>query len=162
MNNLIADFYRQNEWANLALIDHCRPLTDEQLDDGSVTGVYGSVRSTLLHIVGAEGAYAARLGDTDLVRHASDDPWPGFDRVAEYARLAAASLTAHAESLPADPILSRDGKDEIDREVVLVQMYHHSTHHRAEICTVLTQIGIEPLDLSAWSWGPVDGRIRPV
>ena len=161
MSNLIADFYRQNEWANLALIDHCRPLTDEQLDDDSIAGVYGSIRSTLLHIVGAEGGYAARLGDADLERHGRDDPWPGFDRVAEYARLAGAALSRHAESLPAPPILSRDGKNEIDREVVLVQMYHHSTHHRAEICTVLTQIGLEPLDLSAWSWGEADGRIRP-
>jgi uncharacterized damage-inducible protein DinB len=162
MSNLIADFYRQNEWANLALIDHCRPLTDEQLDDASVVGVYGSIRDTLTHIVGAEGGYAARLGDTDLDRHSTDDPWPGFDRLAQYVRLAAASLTVHAESLPMAPFLSRDGKSEIDAEVALVQMYHHSTHHRAEICTVLTQLGLEPLDLSAWSWGEADKRIRPV
>lgn len=162
MTNLIRDFYRQNEWANLALIDHCRPLSDAQLDDDSVAGVYGSIRSTLMHIIGAEGGYAARLGDTALERHGPDDPWPGFDRLAEYARLAAASLTAHAESLPMAPFTSRDGKNEVDAEVALVQMYHHSTHHRAEICTVLTQLGLEPLDLSAWSWGEADKRIRPV
>ena len=161
MQNLITDFYRQNEWANLAILDHCRSLTDAQLDDTSVEGVYGSVRATLMHIISAEGAYAFRLGDETVERHMNEDPWPGFDRLSELAQAAAASLTAHALALPGDPVLSRDGTDLIDREVILVQMFHHSTHHRAEICTLLTQIGVEPLDLSAWSWGPVDGRIKP-
>lgn len=47
----IADFFRQNQWANAALIDACRGLTDEQLDT-TVEGVFGSIRSTLQHIAG--------------------------------------------------------------------------------------------------------------
>src|SRR6185503_4932910 len=53
MADLIDDFYRQNAWANLQLIEVCSALNDEQLD-ASAPGSYGSIRDTLVHLVGAE------------------------------------------------------------------------------------------------------------
>ena len=32
MGDITTDFIRQNEWANLVVIDRCRGLTDDQLD----------------------------------------------------------------------------------------------------------------------------------
>jgi uncharacterized damage-inducible protein DinB len=60
MPELTTDFFRQNEWANLAMIRLCQSLTDEQLDATAV-GTYGSIRNTLQHIVAAEAGYAFRL-----------------------------------------------------------------------------------------------------
>jgi uncharacterized damage-inducible protein DinB len=42
MPELTTDFYRQNEWANLTLIEVCRALDDEQLNATAV-GTYGSI-----------------------------------------------------------------------------------------------------------------------
>lgn len=162
MPDLIADFYRQNEWANLALIDACRGLTDEQLD-ATAEGTYGSIRDTLRHIVSSECAYAYRLGDASIERIGSDDPWPGFDRLAELAGATAASLTRHAQAVTDEPIRTTGSSHAYDTEpaVILVQMFHHSTEHRSQVNTILTHLGLEPLELSAWEWGLADGRMRP-
>lgn len=160
MADLISDFYRQNEWATLTLIEACRPLTDQQLDAAAV-GTYGSIRNTLRHIVGAEIGYAIRLGATGMVRIERDDPWPGFDRLAELARTTAAALTRLAMEA-ADRKVRVDSSErpsDVDGAVILVQMVHHSTDHRSQINTILTTLGIEPPDLSAWSWGLADGRV---
>ena len=67
MPHLSIGFYRQNEWANLLLIEACRSLSEEQLDATAV-GTFGSIRDTLTHIVSAEGSYAFRLGHEPKLR----------------------------------------------------------------------------------------------
>jgi uncharacterized damage-inducible protein DinB len=159
MSDLIADFYRQNEWANTAMIDVCRGLTDEQLD-ATVPGTYGSIRDTLHHLVGSEIGYAFRRGDPGIERIEPDDPWPGFDRLAELVHAAATAARRHAadstsESLTVDP----DYPSYVDPSVIWIQMVNHSTDHRSQINTILTTLGLEPADLSGWEWGLADGRV---
>ena len=76
MTDLSTDFFRQNEWATLRLIEVCRGLTDEQLSATAV-GTYGSIRDTLRHLVTAEANYAFRF-DPSIRRLPKDDPWPGL------------------------------------------------------------------------------------
>lgn len=160
MADFLTDLFQQNQWANLAMIDRCRELSDEQLDDESTIGVYGSIRATLHHIVSAEAAYAFRLGDETVELLASDDPWPGFDRLSEYVRGANASLAQTAHAIPDTPITSRDGRYLMDPEAILIQAIHHAADHRSQINTVLTQLGLEPQDHSSWGWGLAEGRMR--
>ncbi len=56
---LITELFRHNTWANLKLLDACRSLGDEHLD-ANVPGTFGSIRDTLLHIVGAEVSYRSQ------------------------------------------------------------------------------------------------------
>ncbi len=160
MSDLISDFYRQNEWANLAVIDACRGLTDERLDT-PVEGTFGSIRDTLVHFIGSEGGYATRLGHEPSPRLQRDDGWPGFDALAQMASAAADSLVAAAQEA-SDRILRVGAENEWDVEagVILVQAFHHSTEHRSQVCTVLTTLGIEPPDLSSWAWGIAVGKMR--
>ena len=159
MPDLITDFYRQNEWANLTLIDVCRGLSDEQLD-AAAPGTYGSIRDTLRHIVGSETGYAFRRGDPDNERMDSDEGWPGFDRLAELVHATAAAATRQALGSLSEPItVDPDAPSQVDPAVILTQMVHHSTDHRSRINTILTTLGIEPPDLSSWSWGLADGRV---
>ena len=163
MPDLITDYYRQNEWANLALVEACRGLDDEQLDATAV-GTFGSIRDTLRHIVSAEGGYAARLGQEPSRRLQRDDPWPGFDALSEIISAAAEALVASAQD-PTDRTI-RGGSDaepyEIDTAVVLIQAFHHSTDHRSQICTILTTLGVDPPELSSWDWGLAVNRMRRV
>jgi len=160
MTDNLADFFRQNEWANKTLIDACRRLSDEQLDATAV-GTYGSIKDTLHHIVGAEGGYAFRLGQEPSPRLQYDDAWPGLDALAEMASAAAASLIA-ASAQPPEEAIRVDGDDgpyDVLATVILTQAFHHSTEHRSQIATVLTTIGVEPPDLSAWGWGLATDRM---
>lgn len=163
MVEYLADMFRQNEWANLALIDACRNLTDAQLG-ASAEGTYGSIRETLHHIVGAEGGYAFRLGREPDPRLRGDDPWPGLDRLAEMVSASAASLIAASHEPPEGRIRvgGDEGSYEVLATVILAQAFHHSTEHRSQIATVLTTIGIEPPWLSAWDWGLATDRMWKV
>jgi uncharacterized damage-inducible protein DinB len=161
MPDLRTDFVRHNEWANMALIDACRSLTEEQLDATSA-GTFGSIRSTLHHIVSAEGGYATRLGHEPSPKLAGDAPWPGLDGLVEMVRaaadaLAVASLEASGRVIEVGP---EHHRREVDAGVILVQASHHGTDHRSQIATILTNLGIEPPDLSSWDWGLASGRMR--
>jgi uncharacterized damage-inducible protein DinB len=162
MPNLMEAFYRQNEWANLQLLELCGGLTDEQLDATAV-GTFGSIRDTLRHILAAEAGYAYRLGGDESRRIKPEDPWPGFDALADTARYTAAQFLSAAGSLTDDPI--RVGSDDdlwdVEPAVLLVQAFHHSTEHRAQVFSILTVLGIEPPELSAWEWAVADDRMRP-
>ena len=50
MNEPLAEMFRYNRWANLRLLEDCKGLPDDQLDQ-LVPGPFGSIRSTLLHLV---------------------------------------------------------------------------------------------------------------
>jgi uncharacterized damage-inducible protein DinB len=161
MTDLIDDLYRQNEWATLRLLDVCRPLTDEQLD-ATVAGTYGSIRATLVHLVGGEPSYVTRLGGVyDGPVFVRGGGFPGFDALEEATRRSAVALIALARAALAESFTwtSQDG-EVIDAEVVLVQALNHATEHRAHVCTILTTLGVEPPELDGWNWGVATGRIR--
>lgn len=163
MSDLNSAFFRQNEWANLRIIDACRGLTDEQLDV-EVPGTYGSIRRTLQHIVSSEGSYAFRLGHEPSPRLMWDDPWPGLDELVEYVTATADGLAAAATE-PSDRIVRVGGDDEeydVEAGVILIQAFHHGTDHRSQISTILTTLGVEAPDHSSWDWGLDVGRMKAI
>ena len=160
--SLIEDLFRQNEWANLALLDACRGLSEEQFEAGA-EGTYGSVRVTLLHFLSAESSYVRRLGGRYEGPSVRFDAPLDLDLLAEVVRGAADGLIERAQSALRKSyfIFESAQGEEIDAEVVLAQALNHSTEHRAHICTVLTTLGMEPPALDGWTWGEQTGRIRP-
>jgi len=152
------EFFRQNTWANLALIEACRSLTDEQLD-AAAPGVYGSIRATLLHILDSEASYAQDLHHEP--RPPLLEQWPGFDALAEMATATGDSLVAACRDQTGTiDLAGEDGRFEIDPAVILAQAFHHSTEHRSQINTILTGLGVEAVDLSGWRWGFDTERMR--
>src|SRR5262245_20547636 len=60
MKNRLSDLFRYNRWANLRLLDTCADLSNEQLD-ATLSGTFGSVRETLMHLLSSEEGYARTL-----------------------------------------------------------------------------------------------------
>src|SRR5947208_15610315 len=54
-----------NSWATRELLAFCSDLKPDQLGATS-EGTYGSILSTLQHIIGAEGRYRFRLSGTEI------------------------------------------------------------------------------------------------
>lgn len=157
---LIEDLYRQNEWATLRLIEVCRGLTDEQLE-ASAEGTYGSIRRTLLHLVGGEPSYVTRIGGRYEGPAMVYEPFPGFDLLEYVVRHSANGLIERAHAaLEASWSFETPEGETIDAEVVLAQALNHATEHRAHICTVLSTLGIEPPALDGWAWAEATGRAR--
>ncbi len=164
MNEPLAEMLRQNLWANLKLLDACAGLTDDQLN-ATVTGTRGSLADTLVHIATGEGNYIRLLtGERPEGVVSQAQPWPGIDALRRSLETSGAVLERIAAELVEDRQLERQtpGRPPFrgPASMPLVQTFNHGTEHRSQICTILTQLGIEPPVLDGWAWATETGRIN--
>lgn len=161
MEPALSDLFRHNRWANLELLDVCERLNDDQLDS-TVDGTYGTIRQTLLHIVGAEQRYVARL--------TRQEPGPGLEKSSpswiELRERSAASGEALISLAKKDPEKEGIAVDYsgtpflIDPRAILVQAINHATEHRTQISTILTQQGVEPPVLDGWTYAATNDLLQ--
>ena len=154
--------FKYHKWANLHLLDVCSKLSDEQLRLTS-PGTYGTVASTLHHLVAAEQRYAARFtGATPAINE--EDEFPGLAKLRELAAQTADQLIAAAgKGKPAVVEVDwPEGKFNLDLTVVIVQSLHHGNDHRTHICTILGHHDVVYGDMDLWAYGTATGGIVPV
>jgi uncharacterized damage-inducible protein DinB len=163
MNDGMLESFRHNTWATVGLLEFCEDLKPDQLEARS-DGTYGSILSTLQHIVGAEGRYRFRLSGE------GSKP-PADDEITDLAELRA-KAEEHGRfweelfSKPFDPDRVIIGKTsdlaefEVCAGVIAAQCINHGNEHRSQIFTVLTTIGMEPPSLDGWAWGQATGRFK--
>ena len=165
MTTGLSDFFRFNQWANLTLLDACAGLSDTQLDWKIGGGTFGSVRETLQHLVSSEEDYAHTLtGRTPEIEMDESSPFPGFDDLKARVRGAGETLIAYVEQVDAaklgQTMLLDAGTYVSPRFIMVIQVIDHGIDHRSQVCTLLTQQGIEPPELDAWGYNDdaVTGR----
>jgi uncharacterized damage-inducible protein DinB len=63
-----------------------------------------------------------------------------------------------------DVMLTRHRDDGSESEaplgIRLAQVIHHGTDHRSQICTALTNLGVEPPEIDVWDYAWSQGRLR--
>jgi len=160
--SVLTALFAHNTWANLKLLDFCERLSDAQLDSAAIGG-FGSIRDTLLHIVGAEVSYVNRTNGRLPAQGFDRDVFPGFATLKDAARWAGDELLQIAISArkgtlvrqyaPRDPA-------EYPLASLIVQSINHSTEHRTQIATIITQLGQEPPDMSGWQYMDEAGELR--
>lgn len=153
MTTGLSDFYKHNLWANLRLLDACASLSDAQLD-ATMTGIYGSVRETLMHLFASEEGYAHSVtGEIPTPSLKESTTFPGFDELRRRAKMSGELLIEAAEQKDLDRTLYLDGGTyECLAIIVMIQAINHGTDHRSQIATLLSQQGIEPPGLDAWDY----------
>jgi uncharacterized damage-inducible protein DinB len=156
------DAFGHHVWATVRLIDTCLALSPPQLET-TVPGTYGSILGTMRHLVGADAWYLfdmtgepdfrideerMDLRDLRAVMESNVDAW---------SRLLSGSP---------DPDLFLTETDEGDGSNIratmgirLAQAVHHGTDHRSQICTALTNLGVEPPAIDVWDFGEQNGRV---
>ena len=159
--SLVADAFEHHAWATQRLIDVCLELTPEQLET-SVPGIYGSIIATMRHTVGADSWYLFDLTG-DPGRRIEED---GMD-LGQLRAVMEADRAAWSQLLARDPdgdevVHEVDEEDGFERDAPiglrLAQALHHGSEHRSQICTVLTNLGIEPPSIDVWDYGVSTGR----
>ena len=153
MTSGLRNFFEHNLWANLRLLDTCASLSDAQLDE-TMSGTFGSIRETLLHIFSSEEGYARSVtGTAPTPRLEELTTFPGFDELRQRAKQSGNRLIAASELAKLDKILYLDeGTYPAAVIVVLLQAINHGVDHRSQIATLLSQQGIEPPILDSWAY----------
>jgi uncharacterized damage-inducible protein DinB len=154
MMDTLQTIFRHHLWANQRLFDHCLELTSEQLDY-SIAGVYGTIRDTLVHIVKAEQAYFSRISTENLYNHpVGAQPMSISEMIAALQITGKGLIELSALVQDKDSVkIDWDGAlREVPKAIILNQVINHATEHRSQVMSVLTQIGIEPPDVSSWTY----------
>ena len=158
--SLLADAFGHHVWATLTLFDSLADLTPEQMET-SVPGTYGSIRETVQHLVGADCSYLFVIGGGTR---------PRIDE--ETMDLAALRAEMEANGPAWTEVLD----EEIDpeemppgprRRVNLAGAQGDPAGPGApprdrpfsQICTALTQLGIEPPLIDVWDYGFHENRL---
>ncbi len=156
MTTGLPDFFKYNLWANLHLLDACAQLSDAQLD-ATMTGTYGSVRETLMHLFSAEEGYARSVtgtAPTPMLRELT--AFPGFDELRQRATRSGEALITFAEQAgqaEVNHILHLDGGTyDAAVIIVLIQAIDHGIDHRSQIATLLSQQGLTHPELDSWAY----------
>jgi uncharacterized damage-inducible protein DinB len=158
----LVTLFRHNLWANLLLFDACAPLDEGQLAT-TVVGTYGTLYDTLNHIARAEQGYLIHLTGRQPEARLREEHKPSLDALRAHVRQSGEGLIAvAAAATPADVVkMEWDGQHwPYSFGMILNQVINHATEHRAQIMTIMTQLGIEPPDLSGWAYA--DPRVAPI
>lgn len=140
-----------NRWMNARLYDLCASISDEdrKRDRGAF---FGSIHSTLNHILYGDLAFMSRFtGDPSAVPELGVDLYTDFDELLRARSSLDERLVEWAALIGKEWLeqkLTYTSKvDGITRTVpqwVLVcHMFNHETHHRGQITTLLSQMGLD-------------------
>ena len=160
--SVVTALFAHNLWANEKLLDFCERLSDEQLDSTAI-GCFGSIRDTLVHIIGAEVGYVERVNGNTPAVTLSDQHFPGFAALKEAARWAGDELLTLALAAREDTnVRQRPPRHVYQYRLasLIVQSLTHSTEHRMQISAIITQLGLEPPDLSGWQYMEDIGELQ--
>jgi uncharacterized damage-inducible protein DinB len=164
--DLLVEFFKHNAMMNQRLMEACRGLSSEQLG-ATATGTYGTIGATLVHIANAQEGYAARLLDVERPERLDEDPFPGFEVVAEHLAHGDAQLEEAATKAGHDRKVKVTGDDPpggwwMPVSLFLVQAVNHGTEHRSQVATILTQLGVEPPEMDGWTYFFQSGQMVDV
>ena len=155
MNEILADMFRHNLWANQQLLDTCAGLDEVQLN-ATDPGTYGTVAMTLTHLAGAEQRYVQYL--TNLAPDMpvrEDASFPGFDALRQALQQSGERLIELARNEEPGRVARTTRRGEpfaIRSELLLIQAINHATEHRTNITTILAQQHIPTPEIDGWSF----------
>ncbi len=155
MAEILAHMFRHHLWANMGILGACEGLAHEVLD-AKVEGTYGSIRDTLVHLFASEERYLARITEYAPEPPLAEGTFPGLVGLRERGRASSEAFLGLAEKETGDRVISgthpRFGKFAIPVSTFFAQAINHATEHRAHVCTILTQQGVEPPVLDVWTY----------
>lgn len=140
-----------NEWMNSRILALCASLPDEELyrDRGAF---FQSIYGTLNHIAYGDLAFLSRFTGAPSVV-----PEPGVDLFGSFSRLRAERaaldkrILVWSESLSPAWLMESltyaskiDGKTRtVPKWVLVTHLFNHQTHHRGQLTTLLSQMGLD-------------------
>ncbi len=161
-DNFLVRIFEHNNWANQEIIQACSGLNDEQLDAVPQSATKGSIRRTLIHLVGSQEHYLELL---TMPVETRSDPHITLAEINTYAKNSGAGLLALAQDpsgvFSQEKLHTADGYL-VDAWVIMLQAINHATEHREQIKSMLSALGLVPPNIGGWDYGEVVGSLIPV
>ena len=140
-----------SQWMNDKLYETCAQLSDEQRRV-DLSAFFGSIHLTLNHILHGDKMFLSRFeGLNEDFAPLGTDLFPNFEDLKQEREVTDERVLAWAntvnetwlgESLTYTSI--SDGKTRtIEHWVLVTHMFDHGTHHRGQITTLLSQLGLD-------------------
>ena len=152
--SVVVAMFQHNAWANGKLLDFCAGLTEEQLA-ATTAGTYGAIRDTLNHIVQGEASYVERINGKRPPSLPENQPFAGIAPLRDAAAWTSAQMLDLALGARSDTLVIERWPEATERYKLadlMTQAINHANEHRAHVATILTQLGLEPPDMSGWQW----------
>ncbi len=160
---VLTTLFHHHVWANLKLLDYCEGLTTEQFAAEGNSGTYGSIKSTLLHVIRGEVDYIHRINDRWPAEYVPEEPYPSFDLLRATARWSGDEFLQLALAAQAGDLVQERGQGvivEYPVAALLLQAINHATEHREQISAILTQLGLVPPDMAGWAYMEATGEFQ--
>lgn len=165
---MLEGIYQHSRFANGRLLDQAELLTGEELD-AERPGMFGSIRSTMQHMMQWQHGWLRRAQGLDPVAPWAPDAYPTFADLRNQWDALDTETLAYIAALTDDQLLERldmrfwsGNVINAPRWQALVHQAFHQQQHRGEIAMVLTNLGHSPGGLDAVEWFVADGTARVV
>jgi uncharacterized damage-inducible protein DinB len=168
---MLLGIYEHGRFANARLLDQAALLTDDELDTER-PGMFGTLRTTLQHMMQAQHGWLRREQQLDPVAPWAEDAFPTIaDLRNQWDALDAENL-AYIATLTDDQLMERIAMRswrgwvmDAPRWQALIHQAFHQHQHRGEVALVLTNLGHSPGEIDAFDWFEEEGTaldITPV
>ncbi len=140
-----------NMWMNQNIFDICDSLTDE-IRNKDMDAFFGSIHRTLDHILYGDKAWLERLRDASFTpRDINKILYPVWEDLKQQRIIVDKEIDDWVKTLNKTELEKThtytsnvDGKQRSVPYWVLVQhIFNHQTHHRGQLTTLLSQLGID-------------------
>lgn len=142
---------KYNIWMNDRLYELCASMSDvdRKEDRGAF---FGSIHGTLNHILYGDFAFMSRFtGDPAKVPELGIDLYSEFDDLRRARGTLDRRICSWSEALSEDWLEQKltytsnvDGVSRsISQWVLVTHMFNHETHHRGQVTTLLSQLGLD-------------------
>lgn len=143
---------RYNHWMNERLFAVCAKIDDSERkrDRGAF---FKSIHGTLAHILWGDSLWLSRFTGEAFDAPAWGQGWvDDFDELGRRRAGTDEAIAAWAAAVSADWLagtleyVSRIGNRQmrIPRAIAAAHIFNHATHHRGQLTTLLSQMGIDP------------------
>jgi uncharacterized damage-inducible protein DinB len=139
-------------------------LSDAQLD-ATIIGGYGTIRDTLQHIMRGEVSYVTRVNGRVPAQPIVYGQVAGFGVLKAAAQWTGVELLQLACSARANTLVQEPPPNHLQvypLTSLIAQALSHACEHRAQIAAIITQLGMEPPDMSGWCYMEETGELRDV
>ncbi len=152
----LRELFAYNEWAMDHQLTAIRQLTEEQLHR-RVGGSFPTIHATLLHLVGAEHLWAARLSGQGTSAGLPDAAaYPGLEDVEKLLGAVRQKWKSYWEQLDDDQLQQPFTYRNLRGEEVTLKLWqalhhiaNHGTYHRGQLTSMLRQVGATPPAIDA-------------